>query len=125
MNDQRSITERELTRFQGTWTAVAVEVDGSPVLAHLYRDARLVVAGERFSLWNPLPDPGERVEGSFRLDLTRTPKQLDHYLDGGRTVHELDDDTLRVCYRLRGGGRPAALATAPGSGLALVAYERV
>jgi hypothetical protein len=41
-----------------------------------------------------------------------------------REVYELEGDTLRVCYPLRGGPRPTALKTGPGSGLSLVVYRR-
>src|SRR5689334_4466068 len=99
-------SEAELARLAGTWKAVAVEVDGSPVPQHLYQDARLVLTGDRFILSNPLPDASQQTEGSFRVDPTRTPKQLDLRLDDGRTFHEvyeLEGDALRVCYPVRGG----------------------
>jgi uncharacterized protein (TIGR03067 family) len=127
MNEQHSLVEAELARFQGLWKAVAVEVDGTPVPRHLYQDARLVIAGGRFTLCNPLPDAEQRAEGSFAVDPARTPKQLDLRLDDGRMlreVYELEGDTLRVCYPVRCEARPAALRTAPGSGLSLVVYRR-
>jgi uncharacterized protein (TIGR03067 family) len=127
MSEQRSASEAELARLQGTWGTASVEVDGSPVPPHLYRDARLVVAGDRFVLFNPLPDAGQRLEGSLRLDPAKTPKELDLLLDGGQAfqeVYELEGDTLRVCYPVRGGPRPTALNTGPGSGLSLVVYRR-
>jgi uncharacterized protein (TIGR03067 family) len=105
MNERPSATESELARFQGTWRTVTVEVDGSPVPHHEYEDARLVIAGHRFTLWNPLSDAGQRVEGSLRVDPTRIPKELDLCLDSGRAleeVYELEGDILRVCYPLRG-----------------------
>jgi uncharacterized protein (TIGR03067 family) len=94
---------------------------------HEYQDARLVIAGDRFLLWNPLPDAGQRLEGSIRVDPSKTPKHLDLRLDGGQAfqeVYELEGDTLRVCYPVRGGARPTSLRTAPGSGLSLAVYRR-
>ncbi len=127
MSEPQAARESELARLQGAWQTVSVEVDGAPVPAYQYRDARLVVTGDRFVLANPLPDAGQHVEGSLRLDPTRTPKELDIRLDSGQAFHEvyeLEGDTLRVCYPVRGGPRPAALKTAPGSGLSLVVYRR-
>jgi uncharacterized protein (TIGR03067 family) len=127
LNEQQSVSESELAPFQGSWKPVAVEVDGSPVPPHEYQDARLVIAGDRFLLWNPLPDAGQRVEGSIRVDPSKTPKHLDLRLDGGQAfqeVYELEGDTLRVCYPVRGGARPTSLRTAPGSGLSLAVYRR-
>lgn len=127
MNERHPATEREPGLFQGTWRAVAFEADGSPVAPQQYQDARLVIAGDRFTLWNPLPDAEQRVEGTFRVDPSKAPKELDLHLDGGKTVrevYELEGDTLRVCYPVRGGDRPTSLEAGPGSGLALVVYRR-
>jgi uncharacterized protein (TIGR03067 family) len=121
------VTKQELERLQGTWRAVAVEVDGRPVLPHLFRDAKLVISGSRFRLHNPLPDAEQREEGSFTPDPSKTPKALDVTPDGGRTleeIYELRGDTLQVCYPVGGGNRPADFKTAPASGLSLVTYER-
>lgn len=127
MDEQQTVPELELARFQGTWRTVAVEIDGVPLPAHLYQDARLVIAGNRFRLWNPLPDAGQQMEGSFELDSTKTPKELNLRLDSGQTleeIYELESETLRVCSSVRGGARPTALSTTSGSGLSLVIYRR-
>jgi len=94
---------------------------------NLYQDARLVIEGERFVLWTPIPDAEQRVEGSLRIDPTKEPKQQDVSLDSGQVVqeiYELDGDTLQICYPVRGGARPTALESTPGSGLSLVVYRR-
>jgi uncharacterized protein (TIGR03067 family) len=127
VDERGPAVEAELAALQGEWETVAVEVDGSPVPRHQYQDARLVIAGDRFLLLNPLPDAGQRVEGSLRVNPAATPRELDLRLDDGqafREVYELEGDTLRVCYPLRGGARPAVLRTSPGSGLSLVVYRR-
>jgi uncharacterized protein (TIGR03067 family) len=118
---------QELDRLQGAWRAVAVEVDGWPVPPHLFRDARLVIAGSRFTLHNPLPDAEQNEAGSFTLGPGKTPRELHVTLEGGRVVreiYELSGDTLRVCYPVGGGGPPAEFRTGSGSGLSLVTYRR-
>jgi uncharacterized protein (TIGR03067 family) len=117
----------ELEKLQGVWRTVAVEVDGSPIASCLFEDARLIISGDRFTLRNPLPDADQRVEGVLRLDAGKVPKELSLVLDDGQTVeeiYELNENTLRVCYPIRGGRRPRDFKTAPQSDLSLVVYER-
>lgn len=118
---------RELNDLQGVWRTVAVEVDGSPVASWLYENARLVIAGDRFALRNPLPDADQRTEGILELDAGKVPKELKLTLDDGRTfeeIYELDEHTLKVCYPIAGGRRPITFKTTPQSNLSLVVYER-
>jgi uncharacterized protein (TIGR03067 family) len=120
-------SQRELEQLQGEWRTVAVEVDGEAIPPWQFENARLVVAGNRFALRNPLPDSDQRTEGHLRLDPTKVPKELGLSLDDGQTIeeiYELEGDTLRVCYPVRGGRRPAEFKTVPASGLSLVLYER-
>jgi uncharacterized protein (TIGR03067 family) len=117
----------DLQSLQGTWRAIHAEADGSSLPAHLYRDARLVISGCRFSLTNPLPDAEQNVCGSFAIDPSARPRRLDVTPDGGATlreVYELEDDTLTVCYQPAGAAPPTGLGTVPGSGLVLFAYRR-
>ena len=117
----------DLEDLQGTWRTVAVEVDGSPVPSWQFEYVRLVVSGDRFTLRNELPDAAATIDGVFRLDVSKTPKQLTLVLDSGETVeeiYELKENELRVCYPIRGGKRPADFTTAPQSGRSLVFYER-
>lgn len=120
-------SERELEKLQGEWRTVAVEVDGGAVPSWQFENTRLVVAGNRFTLRNPLPDADQRTEGHLRLDPTKVPKELDLSLDDSKAIeeiYELEGDTLRVCYPVRSGRRPKEFKTAPASGLSIVLYER-
>jgi uncharacterized protein (TIGR03067 family) len=117
----------ELEKLQGIWRTVAVEVDGSSVASWLFENARLVIAGDRFTFRNPLPDADQRMEGVLKLDAGKLPKELKLTLDGGQTfeeIYELEENTLRVCYPIMGGRRPTDFKTTPQSDLSLVVYER-
>jgi len=117
----------ELEKLQGTWRTVAVEVDSLPVSSWLYENATLVIAGDRFTLRNLLPDADQRMEGVLRLDARKVPKELNLALDGGRTfeeIYELEENSLRVCYPIGGGRRPTEFKIAPQSGLSVVVYKR-
>ena len=106
-SDEQS--RRDLKNLQGVWKTVSVEVDGSSVESWLFENATLVIAGDRFTLRNPLPDAEQRTEGVLRVDAAVVPKELVLALDGGQIVeeiYELENDTLKVCYPINGGNRP-------------------
>ena len=120
-------SRKDFEILQGVWRAVSVEVDGSPVARHHVENATLVLAGDRFTLRNPVPDADQTTEGVFRVDSATVPKGLVLPLDNGQTIqeiYELDRDTLKVCYPTRQGKRPSNFKTAPQSGLSVVVYER-
>ena len=117
----------DLAKLQGIWRTVSVEVDGDPVAAWLFQDARLVIAGDHFALRNPFPDADQRTEGNLRLDAAKVPKELNLTLDAGQTIEEIyefDGKTLKVCFPTRDGKRPPEFKTTQQSGLSLVVYER-
>src|SRR5476651_478547 len=90
---------KEIENLQGHWKTVSVEVDGSPVAVHHFENATLVIAGDRFTLRNPIPDADQTTEGGFRVDAATVPKRLLLTLDNGQTIeeiYELDRDTLNV-----------------------------
>ena len=125
LTDEASQIDHE--QFQGTWITAAVEVEGVPIDSWLFEDARLSISGDRFSLRNPLPDADTRIEGVFKLDATKTPKELDLILDSGKTieeVYELEGNTLKICCPVSGGRRPTDFSTNPNSGLSFVVYDR-
>jgi uncharacterized protein (TIGR03067 family) len=125
MNDEAS--RNEIENLQGVWRTVSVEVDGSPVADHHFKNATLAIAGDRFILRNPVPDADQITEGGFRVDAATVPKRLFLTLDNGQTIeeiYELDRDTLKVCYPTRQGSRASAFKTTPQSGLSLVTYKR-
>jgi uncharacterized protein (TIGR03067 family) len=120
-------SRKDLEHLQGAWRAVSVEVDGSPVACHHFENATLVIAGDRFTLRNPLPDADQTTEGVFRVDAATVPKGLVLALDNGQSIqeiYELDGDTLKVCYPIRPGNRPTDFKASPRLGLSVVVYER-
>jgi uncharacterized protein (TIGR03067 family) len=127
LNVNAKASQRELEKFQGEWRTVAVEVDSGAVPSWQFENARLVIAGNRFTLRNPLPDADQRTEGHLQLDPTKVPKELDLCLNDGEAIeeiYELEGDILRICYPVRSGRRPTEFRTYPTSGLSIVMYER-
>jgi uncharacterized protein (TIGR03067 family) len=115
-------------RLQGSWACVAMERNGRPVPAERYRDGRLVMDGETFTVLQ-----GGRLvaQGIRRLDPTATPKAVDDTHTSGpfkgktyRGIYRLQGDTFTTCNGSAGQARPTEFATRPGSGLLLVVYRR-
>jgi RNA polymerase sigma factor (sigma-70 family) len=124
LNPAEGVAEKsDLERLQGTWVAVSGEwagnIDSGPAL----RDQKLVVAGRRLNYWTK---KGPH-EGSFRLDPTREPREIDMNFDGGaltRGIYELDGDRLKLRWT-KVGDRPAGFDTGDGDVLAiLLVYEK-
>ena len=118
----------EKKRFEGTWSLVALEVDGQPVTLDVMKEARLVVAGDRYSFQYGTA----RMELRHRVDPGRTPKAIDLVITDGkdegkvyRGIYELNGGRLKICRSADpGNARPTRFATEPGSGLMLIEWKR-
>jgi uncharacterized protein (TIGR03067 family) len=119
---------QDLDLLQGSWAIAALEVDGQQVPAAMLRDARVVVAGSRFTS----SGMGAIYEGVLELDATKTPPRLDMKFDAGPEkgntnpgIYQLDGDTWKLCLATRGAVRPVSFASTPGSGFAVERLVRV
>jgi uncharacterized protein (TIGR03067 family) len=121
--------------LDGTWKAVAVEIDGQQVPPEevAKNPGLLEFSGSRVAV-----KAGARTfgEGTVRVDNSQQPKAID--LNGislggtqaGKSagaigVYEVSGDTLKICFTDPGGQRPKTLQTQPGSGATLITYGRV
>lgn len=116
-----------LDKLQGAWNIVSVTVDGAPLGPEELRQAKLTIAGNRFTATGM----GDAYEGAIEVDSSATPKVIRlHFTAGpekGNTnegIFEFDGDRWRLCLNMRGGPRPAKFASEPGTGLALEVLER-
>ena len=85
----------ELEKFTGTWQGVSVVRDGKDVPKAEAEKVRLVVMGEKYTL----TEGGETIEGTHKLDPTKTPKEI----DAVRTKGPHKGETLRGIYQLERG----------------------
>jgi uncharacterized protein (TIGR03067 family) len=117
----------DLDKLQGTWTVSALEVDGTPVPASSYPNARIVIEGDRFTSL----DMGLAYDGTMRVDEKKKPKAFDIVIAGGHAagtrslgIYKLAGDRWTICLATRGTERPTTFATSPGTGLALESLVR-
>ena len=125
VDGQRSIAARidetDQAKLAGKWTVETFEYNGNAV--ERLKDAIREFKDGKYSLTLKM---GDEIEGSLKLDSTKTPKQID--LDvNGRTlkgIYELDGDTLKMSYNLGAEERPTEFVSKPDTGLVLVIHKR-
>jgi uncharacterized protein (TIGR03067 family) len=104
-------------KIQGTWVVTPATFDVVPD-EKARKEGIKLVAGMRFTFQEgeltiehqpgrPPFEKGSKESSAFRLAPTRTPKQID-LGERGRGIYELDEDTLKLCWDIRGkeNGRP-------------------
>ncbi len=100
----------DVKRLQGTWVvdpAMYKDVKDHEAVKAL-KAIRVVFQGDSVTFKHP---PGNEETGPFRLDPTRTPKQID-LIDAARGIYELRGNSLKLCWDQRGkaNGRPTKFA---------------
>lgn len=114
--------------LQGVWIAVSAERSGAA--AGDLKGHRLTFSGDRFTIrFN-----GKLLyQGTFRADASKKPATIDFTHTRGQAIGKkwlgiylLEGDALKICDNADdlAKGRPAALATAPGSGQVLLSFKR-
>lgn len=118
---------RDLDLLQGSWTVTALEVDGQAMPAGMLGDARIAIAGNRFTSTGM----GATYEGTLELDASANPPRLDMKFEAGPEkghtnlgIYQLEGYTWKLCLATRGPVRPASFASTPGSGFAVETLVR-
>src|SRR5689334_9989821 len=79
-------TKSDLAKFQGSWRFVSVTTDGTPAPPAQLKNAVLTNDGTKFTF----KEPQSSGRGTFRLDATKDPRQMDITFgtgpDKGQTV---------------------------------------
>ena len=127
--DDKADVEKELKKFQGTWTVGSVEVEGKELPIALFEGMAVTFEGDKYTV-----KVGDMViqKATQKLDLSRSPKALDGTVAEGPHkgtvilgIYEITEDTLRVCFDPEGKKRPTEFKTAAGSQTTLAVYKRM
>ena len=117
----------ELERFTGTWRGVSYVRDGTDVPKAEAEKLRLVVMGEKYTF----TEGGEEIEGTHKLDPTKTPKHIEairtkgpHKGEKMLGVYRLTEDAFVVCFAAPGKDRPTELNAEGGPGLRVLSFRR-
>jgi uncharacterized protein (TIGR03067 family) len=118
-------------QIQGTWVCSRMRIDGEQLMwrmyAPLYRGTKRSFLGDTYTLdlyAGEGTDADLKRLGTFRLDPTTTPKQIDLVRPDGRSelgIYELEGDTLRLCLNTK--RRPARFPGRFGGRAAGVVYS--
>ena len=128
--DAKAEVEKELKKFEGTWTFESAEVGGKKLPAEQFEGVTITFEGEK----STVKKDGEVLESATqKLDPSKSPKTIDATVASGEhkgevvlCIYEIDGDTLKVCFDPEGKKRPTEFKTdSESSTRTLVVHKRV
>jgi uncharacterized protein (TIGR03067 family) len=129
---ENSLTPEHLAAakdFQGEWANVAYHGNGVDTPVPQGREVPSSFEGNKEITVNPF---NVHQEIEYRLDPTKTPKQIDRRFTGGamgpwisKGIYKLEGDTLTICYGGPKIARPTEFTTQPKDGLMMLVLKRV
>jgi uncharacterized protein (TIGR03067 family) len=127
--DDKADLEKEVKKFQGTWTIESSVTGGTELPADQLKGLVVVFEGDKHSV-----KKGDDVlqVGTQKLDPSKSPKTIDVTMTEGPSkgtvmlgIYEFDGDTLKVCFDSEGKKRPTEFKSAPGSQTFVNVHKRV
>ncbi len=126
--DDKVDVEKELKKFQGTWSFESVEAGGKKLPADGFKDMTVTFDGDKYAV----KKGDDVVEAAIlKIDPSRSPKTLDVTVTEGPNkgavmlgIYEISGDTLKGCFDPEGKKRPTEFKTGSGSET-LVVHKRM
>ena len=127
--DDKPDAEKEMKKFQGTWTFESSEAGGQKMPADEMKKLVLTFEGAKHTVKN-----GDQVlqTGTQTLDPSKSPKAIDVTITEGPSkgsvmlgIYEFDGDTLKVCFDFGGKNRPTEFKSPAGSMTFYNVHKRV
>jgi uncharacterized protein (TIGR03067 family) len=125
----RADLEKEVRKFQGTWTFESSKSGGKELPAGELKGLILTFEGDKHTV-----KKGDEViqAGTQKLDPSKSPKAIDVTITEGPTkgavllgIYEIDGDTLKVCFAPQRKPRPTEFKSASGSQTFVNVHKRV
>src|SRR5262245_62568602 len=127
--DDKADLEKEVKKFQGTWTIESSETGGMAIPPGELKEFIVIFEGDKHTV--KMGDKVIRV-GTQKLDPSKSPKAIDVTMTEGPNkgavmlgIYEIDGDTLKVCFDPQGKKRPTEFKSAPGSENFVNVHKRV
>jgi uncharacterized protein (TIGR03067 family) len=127
--DEKVDLEKEVAKFQGTWTFESCEAGGKKIPIDELKGVILIFDGHKHTVRK-----GDEViqVGTQKLDPSKLPKTIDVTMTEGPSkgtvmlgIYEFDGDTLKVCFDPQGKKRPTEFKSPPGSENFVNVHKRV
>jgi uncharacterized protein (TIGR03067 family) len=123
--------KKDRKRYEGTWQAVSVELNGSAVAETDIKG--LTVVNEADGKWTIKDGDRLTMEGTSEIDPTKKPRTIDlTYIgvDGKKQtmlgIYQFDDENNRkVCLAEPGKARPTEFSSTEKNGHTLAVFKRV
>ena len=100
--------------------------DGNSLAGDKVKETTIVIRDNTFR-FPQLAEDATSKAGTFKLDATKTPKQLDTVSTEEEVmlgIYELERDSYKVCFALVGKPRPSEFTSKSGSDNILQVWER-
>jgi uncharacterized protein (TIGR03067 family) len=127
-SDGEDATKKEYSRFEGVWSFVVIDVEGTKQPAPSFDSNKIIISQDGHFIVVQGP---KVTRGIFKLDPSKTPKHFDQTITDGPAkgltaacIYELEGDTYKLCGSFRGKERPASFDCKPKSGLILQSLKR-
>jgi uncharacterized protein (TIGR03067 family) len=90
--------KKEKERLQGTWKVVSLKLQGMESNDPKDKEGGFVFKGDKY-LSLPLAKGKKEVWRTYKIDVTKKPKELDLDATAGKVkgIYELEGDTLKLC----------------------------
>ncbi len=118
------VAKSDLENMQGDWVPVELVGNGEAAGNEVLSRIKLAITGKDYAVHTGDSEDG----GSFALNETASPKQMDVKTKNGDSVtaiYEFSGDMMRVCYVLNNGARPTEFKSTTGSDRIVALYKRV
>lgn len=111
--------KKDTAKFQGTWTLISAERDGKKTPEEDAKKIKLTIQGDKYVMRR---DSLVVSEGTFKLDPTKKPKEIDETITAGpnmgmvfQAIYEIiDDEHHKICFAVGGKARPTAFSSESG-----------
>jgi uncharacterized protein (TIGR03067 family)/prepilin-type processing-associated H-X9-DG protein len=119
--------DKDQALFQGTWQITAFTEGGEKKNDDQNAQIKVIVKGNSISL--QFEGKGETKHGTYKLDSSKKPKQIDIIPENGgdmkiEGIYEVTADTFKLCATM-GGPRPTEYKSEAGSNTVLAEMKRV
>jgi uncharacterized protein (TIGR03067 family) len=128
-DDAEEAVKKDRKKIEGTWRAVSVEIGGTKMAEDEAR--KITVVNRADGSWTLFSEHKEVGKGTSTIDPSKKPKTIDLEITSDGTpkthlgIYELGDKSRKLCFAPPDKPRPTEFASASGSEVILVTFERV